>query len=128
VGDLTKDFNRKEFACKCGCGRDNVSLELVNQLQRLRNEYGKPIVINRGCSCIQHNKDVGGVPDSAHICERKEGEAVDIHIENTYEAFKLIQLSFKWQLFWRIGVGNTLLHLDVSQTLPTPRLWVYKDK
>lgn len=128
MGDLTANFDRKEFACKCGCGRDNISMNLVDQLQRLRVLYGKPLGINRGCSCIQHNKDVGGVPDSAHICEGKDGEAADIHIPSPDVLWVLVNMILSWKLFNRIGIGKTLIHVDVSTTLPQNCIWVYTDK
>ena len=28
MGDLTKNFSRSEFACKCGCGFDDIDLVL----------------------------------------------------------------------------------------------------
>jgi uncharacterized protein YcbK (DUF882 family) len=128
LGDISQDFNRSEFACKCGCGRDNISLDLVDRLQRLRAITGIPIHINSGCRCIKHNQDQGGKPDSAHICEGKGGEAADIKIEGSIHLFRLISIIFVFNLFNRIGVGKSLLHVDVSKTLPQRVIWNYPDK
>ena len=43
MGDLTKNFNRFEFACKCGCGFDDIDLKVVQALQKLRDKLDKPI-------------------------------------------------------------------------------------
>lgn len=128
MGDISLYFDRKEFTCKCGCGRNNISLNLVFELNRLRGFYGKPIYINSGCRCIEHNTDVGGKPNSAHICEGKEGEAVDIKIVSGGQLFTLLGIIYKWQLFKRIGIGTTLLHVDISTVLPSPTVWVYSNK
>lgn len=128
MGDLTSYFSKSEFICKCGCGRDNISMELVEKLQRLRVLANRKIVINSGCRCIQHNKDEEGKVDSAHICEGKEGEAADIHISDPVTLWILVQLIFEWKLFTRVGIGKTVLHVDISKTLPGPRIWPYTNK
>lgn len=78
MGDLTKNFSRREFACKCGCGFDDVSRELVEGLQQLRDLAGKPITVTSGCRCPKHNASpkVGGVKNSQHLT----GKAADIVI------------------------------------------------
>ena len=76
MGDLSKNFNREEFACKCGCGHDNVSPVLVNLLQEIRDYIDRAVHVHSGCRCEAHNKAVGGVSNSAHIT----GEAADIYV------------------------------------------------
>ena len=128
MGDLTADFDRSEFRCKCGCGNDNVSIELVRRLQQLRSLYGKPLYINSGCRCIKHNAEVGGVPNSAHVSEGKVGEAADISINSTEQMWELVDRIISYNLFKRLGIGKTLLHVDISTILPSPRIWPYTDK
>lgn len=77
VVDLSKNFSRYEFACKCGCGFDRVHPEIVQMVQEVRDEIGEPVVIASGCRCEAHNKRVGGVKDSAHTT----GEAADIYVD-----------------------------------------------
>jgi uncharacterized protein YcbK (DUF882 family) len=67
MGDLTENFSRKEFACNCGCGKDNIDLRLVSRLQLIRDITGVKIKVNSGCRCVKHNKESGGTPDSAHL-------------------------------------------------------------
>ena len=37
MGDLTANFNRSEYACKCGCGKDNIKDELATKVQLVRD-------------------------------------------------------------------------------------------
>lgn len=76
MGDLSKNFSRSEFACKCGCGFDTADHGLVYALQECAEDLGIQhmaavrIVITSGCRCTRHNTEVGGAPDSQHIYGR----------------------------------------------------------
>ena len=67
MGDLTKNFSRREFACKCGCGYDGVNPSIVFALQIIRDHFDAPITISSGCRCGKHNKAEGGHPNSKHL-------------------------------------------------------------
>jgi uncharacterized protein YcbK (DUF882 family) len=121
MGDLSADFSRSEFACKCGCGADNVSMVLVEKLQRLRNFIRRPIVIASGVRCVPYNAKVGGVGGSAHIT----GDAADIACFGSNTRWQMKRLIYQWQLFNRVGNGDTFLHVDVSPTLPQEVEWNY---
>ena len=75
-----KWFKEKEFACRC-CGelppfaRENIeALVRNNVLDPVREKLGKPIQVNSGYRCKEHNEAVGGVRNSQHLA----GEAADI--------------------------------------------------
>jgi len=72
-GDLSENFNRSEFACKCGCGTDTIDAELIRILQDVRDKFG-PIKITSGVRCEEYNRKVGGVKTSQHL----KGRAADI--------------------------------------------------
>lgn len=76
MGDLTPNFSRYEFACKCGCGADHVNPELVALLEQMRARLGRPIEILSGVRCAAHNRREGGTKGSQHIL----GNAADIRI------------------------------------------------
>lgn len=70
-----KNFSLNEIACRC-CGElwvgsvNDVPLyfkQAMDRLQELRNKWGKPIIVNSGHRCIEHNAEVGGVPKSQHL-------------------------------------------------------------
>lgn len=81
MGDLSKHFSRHEIACKCGCGFAAVDERLVDILEEVRQQFSRPVVINSGCRCRQHNQAVGGAVASYHLPdERGLGRAADIRV------------------------------------------------
>lgn len=75
---LSKNFRLGEFQCKCGkCPKVLVDTDLVDILQQIRNHFGKPVNINSGYRCAEHNAKVGGDPNSSHM----QGMAADIRVE-----------------------------------------------
>ena len=126
MGDLSTHFSSDEFRCKCGCGICRVSPVLLEKLERLRNTYRNPIEINSGCRCPDHNKRVGGKPNSSHITTNaKPCEAADIRIVDGKQMHDLLGIIMFYKLFYRFGVGTNLLHVDVSSDSPTPAIWGY---
>ena len=76
VVKLSENFNSTEFDCHgfgC-CNETNVSLQLIDILQSVRNHFGKSVTINSGFRCKTHNKEVGGASKSNHL----SGTAADI--------------------------------------------------
>ena len=57
----TKNFRVSEFACKCGCGKDDIDQRVMDMAQVIRDELGVPVKVNSGCRCEKHNARVGGV-------------------------------------------------------------------
>lgn len=117
---LTKNFKRSEFACKCGCGEDTISLTLVNQLQRARDLYGWAMFVTSGCRCEKWNVKEGGSPTSAHLL----GIACDINVGNS-EARYLLVCALLNAGFQRIGLGEGFLHVDIDYNRPTPSMFLY---
>jgi len=119
MGDLSEHFSRWEFACRCGCGFDDVDEKLITKLEILRAALAKPIHITSGCRCHQHNDDVGGVPNSAHT----RGTAVDFSCQGGSNRYWVMKHCLG--LFKRIGVARTFIHVDVDEELLSPSLWSY---
>ena len=114
----TENFKFKEFECKCGCGRNEISPVLMNKLQDVRTAFGKPMIINSGFRCVEHNKEIGGVLNSAHC----EGLAVDIQCINPIDRYKLLHLLMTFG-FRRIGVYKTFIHADI-RTSENAVMWI----
>jgi zinc D-Ala-D-Ala carboxypeptidase len=112
-------FKPSEFACKCGCGKADVSEDLLKKLDDLRGLIGRPVVIVSGFRCDRHNTKVGGVPGSAHTL----GLAVDILAANSRARFEV--LSQAVHLFERIGIGKSFIHVDIDETKPQEVAWLY---
>ena len=71
-------FKVKEFACKDGSQGVFIDSYLVSILDILRNQVGKPVIINSGYRTPTRNKAVGGAKYSYHM----RGMAADIRINN----------------------------------------------
>lgn len=105
-----KELCRSNTAAKLGIDNTpdatatrNLVLLVDNILDPLREKFGKPIYVNRGYSCPEVNKAVGGADNSQH----QYGEAADITAKNqadNAELFRIIkdELPFD-QLIWEKG-------------------------
>ena len=101
MGDLTKNFSRSEFACKCGCGKDHIDARVVNMCQIIRDKMNMAVTVGSGVRCVKRNAAVGGVDGSFHT----KGTAADLScaagaeklflcIVNLYAAGKLPDLKY----------------------------------
>lgn len=111
--NVSKNFKRSEFVCKCGCGKYNADPKLIKSLQKLRDTIGTPIVINSACRCEAHNKAVGGVPNSQHV----QGKAADIRVSGLTPK-ELAKFAEEIPDFNKGGIGtyNSFVHVDVRGT------------
>ena len=73
---VSTNFKLNEFQCRCGCQQVKLSSELLERLQAMRTETGRPIRVNSGYRCPSHNRTVGGATNSQHL----HGTAADIVI------------------------------------------------
>jgi uncharacterized protein YcbK (DUF882 family) len=115
-----KHFNPEEFTCRCGCGLNNINLQLVGALDMARKDAGVPFTISSGCRCSTHNRHIGGVSDSAHV----GGYAVDIQVRNSAERLRVLKSLVRY--FDRIGMDRNFIHVDIDPSKPGPALWLYK--
>ena len=111
--NVSKNFKRSEFVCKCGCGKYNADPKLVKSLQKLRDTIGTSIIINSACRCEAHNKAVGGVPNSQHV----QGKAADIRVSDLTPK-ELAKFAEEIPDFNKGGIGtyNSFVHVDVRGT------------
>jgi uncharacterized protein YcbK (DUF882 family) len=122
---ITDHFTSKEFECPCSACIDNfIEKDLVEKLEGIRVKLG-PLKINSGYRCPEHNKAVGGEPNSAHM----SGLAADIQPipVNVDDLDKLYNECFAQ--FDNIGDGRRLrfVHVDVRAKKPDgkKRTWTY---
>lgn len=73
---MSNNFTVKEFACKDGSDTVVIDTELVNVLQKIRDYFGKPVIINSAYRTPAYNAKVGGSSSSYHV----KGMAADIKI------------------------------------------------
>lgn len=106
---ITKNFKASEFRCKCGCGKIYISEQLVEKLQKLRDNFGKPINVNSGYRCPIQNKAVGSDNSSPHPM----GVAADIKIDGvTSKEIAVIaeQIGFDGIAY----INDNAIHLDIK--------------
>lgn len=111
---LSDSFNSNEFDCRCtnaDCTFTLYSLEMISLLERLRLiNGGRVLHINRGYSCIAHNKIVGGKLKSQHLV----GLAVDIRRpkDQPWDEFvrAVYKVPFKFILLYK---DQDFIHVDL---------------
>lgn len=113
-------FPEKPWACKCGCGANNINSKLVEMLNLTRHKCKIPFIINSAVRCSKYNLEVGGERYSAHTL----GCAVDIYAGNSLAKFLIIKNALEVG-FNRIGVGRTFIHLDIDATKVQNVIWSY---
>ncbi len=115
--NITRDFQVWEFTCKCGCGFESISPQLVAKLQLARDIFGESIKVKSGCRCLEHNRKSDSRDDSSHI----KGLAADVTCKNPTE-FNLIKLAYCLGRagFKRVGINTKLrfLHADIDNGKP----------
>lgn len=75
---LSENFEQAEFSCACGCGFDGIDQDIVDLLQRVRDFFDAPVRVTSGCRCPDHNRAVGGSPNSQHLI----GTAADFTVRH----------------------------------------------
>ena len=121
MGDLSAHFSKKEFACHCGCGFNQVKPELITKLEKFRELCGnKPMTINSGCRCEKRNKAVGGAQKKydkngkliSKGSEHMYGTAADVKQVPGLTIDQMAKLA-EQAGFDGIGKYNGRIHVDV---------------
>ena len=112
MAQISKHFDRREFACHCGCGFDTVDTELLTILEDLRDRFGKPVFIQSGCRCKKRNDRVLGAKKSRHLW----GQDADVVVQDI--APKEVANYLERRYIYRYGIGRykTFTHIDSRQT------------
>lgn len=108
---LSKNFIVKEFACSDGTDTVFISLALVNLLQKIRDHFGKAVIINSAYRTEAHNKAIGGATYSQH----KYGLAADIHINGVTPKEIAAYVETLLPSSGGIGIYKSFVHIDVRR-------------
>ena len=103
---ISKNFYLDEFDSP-DTKEVKIHPDLVEKLQKLRDHFKKPVIINSGYRTKEWNKRVGGIASSKHM----EGLAADIRVPgvSSSEVAKVAEkIGFKG-----IGLYRNFCHVDV---------------
>jgi len=113
---ISPNFDRNEFACKCGCGFSTVDIQLIEMLEIVRGRYDLPITITSGCRCEDHNHDINGSLGSQHL----HGRAADFKIEGVEPELIANFIIRHAPNKFGVGIYPSWIHLDSRDT---PARW-----
>lgn len=114
-GYLSPHIKITEMDCNhCGQYGDLTSEELLDVIEDVRSHFGgKPVTINSGVRCDQHNAAVGGASNSRHKVEN--ADAADIVVQGIVASRVADYLEAQDPGKWGVGrypsAGFT--HIDV---------------
>lgn len=112
--DSIKHFKKSEFTCKCGCGLNNIQLEVVKIADEVREHFGNPAIVTSGTRCSKHNAEVGGVANSRHL----KGKAIDMYVQNVswYDLLEYLrELEQKGKIRYCYHINNSdCCHFDIK--------------
>ena len=85
-GKVSEHFKASEFQCKDKTKGLLVATELLETLEKIRNHFNAPVIINSGYRTPSHNRKVNGSENSYHC----KGMAADIVVKghNSQEVAK----------------------------------------
>lgn len=97
--------------------------EFVRLLDKARHISGVPYAINSGYRTPEHNAQVGGVEDSAHL----DGWAADIATPTNAIRYAVLRGLFSVG-FNRVGIGRGFVHVDQHPLKAGRVVWTYGKK
>ena len=113
----TKNFNPEDdikLLCTCGhpdCDKRSVNQFTLDHVQRVRDDYGQPMVITSAGRCPNHPNEVArAVPE-----DHQKQYAVDVHYGNILERNKLMVLAGRHGAT-RVAYGKTFVHMAWTPT------------
>ena len=108
----TEHFKVSEFACKCGCGKNNIDQRIIDMAETIRLALGVPVNVNSGCRCEKRNKACGGVKGSRHT----KGLAADLSCSlgsaKMFETVKRLKSEGKLPALDYCIKYKTFIHID----------------
>lgn len=125
---ITPHLSEKEYFCQCGCGAppdyDHDDMPpaydyLFDCFEKIREAWGKALIVSSGYRCYKHNVAVGGEPLSAHLF----GLALDITCKDDEEVESLRNMARATCPDLRIGwkqYSDPIVHIDAG-FLVSPR-------
>lgn len=117
---MSDHFKPEEFESKDGKKSpwpDVVDPALYALLEEIREDFGEAIYINSGYRSPEHNKKVGGAPDSYHV----KGMAADIRPKRYRDTEKFKKTLGRLKIIANrrcqggVGFYPTFVHVDLGR-------------
>jgi zinc D-Ala-D-Ala carboxypeptidase len=106
-----KNFSPREMACK-GTGQLLIDEVAMDNLQKLRDTLGRPLIVVSAYRSPEHNRKVGGAPNSYHL----KGCAFDIRMDNHHPwEFELAAKAAGFRGFGYYAKTG-FMHIDMGPT------------
>lgn len=100
------------LSCPC-CGDKGMTVDFLKKLDKIRGEYGKPMIVNSGYRCAKYNASMS----STGFCgPHTTGRAVDIKTSGE-DAIRLV----------RIALNNGITGIGVKQSGPHNKRFIHLD-
>lgn len=119
-------FDTTEFVCQCkheDCIDQKISIELVDRLDGIREDIGRPLTVTSGFRCTKHQADLRASGVNTVVAKKSThelGNAADIRpADRNMEGFE--KICDPW--FFSIGLAKTFLHVDLRDD--KERRWNY---
>lgn len=99
--------------------------DICFKLDRAREFFGFPMVLTCGYRTPEHNAEIGGVPDSAHV----KGMAADIKAPIDPQMREKMMWSFGAAGFRRVESAPKHFHVDITSdgSKTSPCWWIGDD-
>ena len=113
-----------KLACTCGspdCDKRTVTQEVLDMLQLVRDDAGRPLQVTSGGRCPKHQDEVKRRIPMDH----QKGVGVDIRVQGGFERGQLVALGLRHG-FNAIGVAKTFVHLGYRAEIPEDKTMVWE--
>lgn len=124
----TKNFNLEsdpKLACACGheqCDKRAVKQEVLDMVQKVRDDYGYPMVITSGGRCHKHPNEV----QRAKPADHQKCQAVDVKVTGLTMAMRLMAIATKHGFnAFGISLKDNFIHLGYRPEQDTFSTWTY---
>jgi uncharacterized protein YcbK (DUF882 family) len=115
--DLSNNFKVSDFKCRDGSDVVLINPSLISLLEKIREHFGKPVVVVSGYRTPKYNKSLSG---AANNSQHMYGNAADIKIQGVSP-----REIYNWMNSWHkggLGVYPTFTHVDVRDTVGAQKM------